>query len=381
MYLAVSQQYQRQPFTIPKLNKKVYTFEGFCYYLLNHYDLMMELVNQKAYVNWIGDNLGLESIAKTLMDMKAGGSSSLKIIEWLLKQCPYTATKSIEPIRTYYQEIMDMPVHLQHKRVGNEQLELGHYKNAISWYKKAQKIQPSSEVENNMGIAYLMMHKYMKALKAFDKSIDLDDGIKKRLNRVKVFLMLEKFEEALEELNHIRGLDEGFDVWFGYGCAYEGLGRVEEALAAYQRAYQVDPSDKVIYKVVALCHSVDQEPLLELWIKREQLSNKMLYYMQAHLLLREDQVGYGLKMDKVLEEDGHDSLILMELSRFYSNRRQIIKALEYVRQMPYELSDSDEVLYQKSLIAKAAGNRESYESLLDELTDKWKNEVRKNTIG
>lgn len=377
MYEAVSVVRNKIEFKIPKLNQSVYSFEGFCYYLYNYIEEFVGIVEEKKYIIWIKEALKLEDIVIKIEMLYEKAYTIEEKMLGILDLCAYTRQLDHTAFKNRFKVYEDEPIHIRYKKTGDGYFGRENYKEALRWYKLAQRDCYSSLVENNIGIIYMYYSDFEKAGKAFDHAIANEDRVDIRLNKVKMLFILEEYEAVLVALNSINQLFKDNRVWYYFGSVYKRMQHYEEALTAFLHGYELTQSQQILKEIMLI--EVDLEYYRQVTIRlMNQCSNQVIsYYIKAYMMKKQEKwADYILYMEKVLELVEEKTSYLLELSRYYINNNQIIKAIEYIGKIDGKAINEDEVNYQKLLIAKTAGNHIDYQKQQLQIINKWKSEVR-----
>ncbi len=377
MYLA-SVGRATHPWYISQLNKELFTLEGLCWYVARYPRYFVHAFEDGQVDRWLRDELRMDDLAEIMEQKRLQGSSALTLAPLLMSATPYSRTIDLDALKATYQTYMSMPAHLQYKEKGDEAFRNSEWKQAIQYYKSAQAITYTVEVDNNLAITYLAIDDSIQAKMAFDRCIERSDSLTGRLNRVRFNFRKEAYEDMLYDLSHLSGLYDDGEVWYYYGVAYEALKRYEEAIAAFAKALEVSVLDKYLKAFVQLCMTQGCIPVLESWLVSHPLDAERRLYVQGQLALEAgDHDTYLTCMETVIDHRPKQVMYLFEMIEFYVDKGQIIKALEYLKRIPPEHQGEETSMFYGIMVAKAAGNRDDFHRQVDALTYKWKGEARK----
>lgn len=137
------------------------------------------------------------------------------------------------------------------------------FEKALKLYKKALSIAPDNAVvHSRLGKVYCKLWYYDESIQEFKKAIELNSkATLYDLELGKTYSIMGKPEQAIETLNKYiekdkqQGNEIIHETYFYLGCAYQDLGRYEEAIAQYKTA-----AEKMIYNQgpsyfnMALCY-------------------------------------------------------------------------------------------------------------------------------
>lgn len=377
MYKAIGQE-AKVPFKLKQLQVNIWSFDGFCYYLYHTPEAFTRILHEKTYLNWLADEVGMGDLVEELRALMASDHKLVETVELIVTHSPYTAALNHDHlIQTF--EVMDkMRVEERYKHWGIEAFKATRYKEALSYFKQAQAIYKQASVTNNMALVYLEMDDYDRAKTYFLQCLQEDDQPVYRLNLIRLYSILQAWQDMLVELNQLKLVFESSEMWYYYGRAYEGLNRMEEAIAAYVKALEEEASFTSLEAFVRLAEQEKATDFLKAWMKHGQVSMAGKSYIGACLAKTAgDEEGYVLGLEQAGQLAASSLPYLLKLARYYREKGQIIKSIMYIEQIDPKEQSREDVQFERSMIAKDAGNTETYERLVNQMTDCWKSEVRK----
>lgn len=148
----------------------------------------------------------------------------------------FTAAVNIYP---YYSDAYD--------QLGLAYFRKNDSKKALEFYDKAFELNPHRPISyNNVGIIYFQAGQYEKALEVYKKAVEQDPHYADAyMNLGSVYGTLGQFDLAIENFKKsIEYNPYGAYSYFYLGLTYESKGDKQNAQAAYDKAYQLDPSLK-----------------------------------------------------------------------------------------------------------------------------------------
>lgn len=136
---------------------------------------------------------------------------------------------------------------------GNRHLHAGEYKSSISAYEKATALDPSfGKPYNNLALACLMLGRQEEALVHFTKGIEMTNSDQ---------------EKAL--------------CWNGIGFIYRCRKDYHNAMAAYQKADELDPKNATRRENVVYLHTEPNQQNTQLWMELGDMFFKSGSYCEA----------------------------------------------------------------------------------------------------
>jgi GlpG protein len=144
-------------------------------------------------------------------------------------------------------------------RDGYDYLMAGDKERGVELYERAVRLNPrQADWWYTLGTAYEQLGREMPAVTAYERTVALSPTAANRSALVRVRynagtkqLMNGKAAEALSLLKGAIELDgSNANAWHNLGCAYGDLGQNKEALAALERAAQLEPNDETHQQAV-----------------------------------------------------------------------------------------------------------------------------------
>ena len=377
MYLAYGVEQAAKPWFIKQLNKSVFSFDGFCYYLSIEPESIADMLESTELMDWFRRELKLPDVCQKMDALKEDGADAVALGHYLLDLCPLTKAYDKEVFQNKMASYKAKPVHLKWKDNGDRAMAEGDYRGAIKAYNEAQVMAYSPEVANNLAMAHFFRQDYDKGEQVLRDSLKKSENSIPRKNLIKFLLQEERYVEALQELDHFRSIHIDPDIWRYYGMAYQGLDRADEALAAYIRGMDEKPDIKGLSDLVSLGVTKGYTGELEHWLVSRRVTGAHKNYVIGHLALAEGNGHeYVIKLEEALEQ-AYNMAWVLELADYFAEDGQIFKALDYVAKLEMSNLYREQALIIRGKIAKTAGDNRAYEQVMDSLMLSWKNEARR----
>ena len=165
----------RHPFYIESIGRNIYSIEELCYFLYQYVYLVDDTILNEKLCVWIGEELGLLRLAKSLMRVLERQLAESDVSMPVFKECGYLPDEEL----LYYQEqladIQIEPEAVRKKMKADHLVEFGVYAKAIGEYEKIleqpyrerQGIQFYAAVLEKMATAYALFmpeEEYQKRL-------------------------------------------------------------------------------------------------------------------------------------------------------------------------------------------------------------------------
>ena len=213
---------------------------------------------------------------------------------------------------------------------------------AIAEFEKMVALQPKN-VENRMvlGQLYTVKHDAKKAEEQFKSAQNLEpDSEQVVLNLARLYAESGDLAHAVKVVEAVPVTDRTPKMEFALGAAYEQLKQPKDAIAAYQRAADMDPED--VHTLTAL----------------------------AQALLNDNQLDEALKQFKqVAEADPEDAEALVHIAEIQRRQQKYGEALVTIRKARKKAPDSLEAGYNEGLLLDVLGRydeaAQTYEKMVE----------------
>jgi tetratricopeptide (TPR) repeat protein len=213
---------------------------------------------------------------------------------------------------------------------------------AIAEYEKIVAVQPK-DVEDRMvlGQLYTVKHQSQKAEEQFKIAQNLDpDSEEVVLNLARLYAESGDVAHAAKVIEAVSVSDRSAKMEFALGAAYDQLKRTKDAIAAYQRAADMEPED------------VDTLRAL------------------AQALFTDDQFDEALKQYKeIAEADPEDTGALIHISEIQRHQGRYEDALASIRKARKKDPDNLEAGYNEGLLLDVLGRYDEAAQDYEKMTD------------
>jgi tetratricopeptide (TPR) repeat protein len=213
---------------------------------------------------------------------------------------------------------------------------------AIAEFEKIVALQPKS-VEDHMvlGQLYSVKHQVAKAEQQFKIAQDMDpDSEEVILNLARVYAENGDLAHAAKVIEAVPDADRSARMEFTLGATYEQLKRPKDAIAAYQRAADLQPDD------VPTMNALGQA------------------------LLNDNQLDAAMKVYKLADADSEDADPLIKLSEIERRQQKYDDALATIRKARKKNPESLEAGYNEGLLLDVLGHYDeaaaTYSAMVDQ---------------
>jgi tetratricopeptide (TPR) repeat protein len=145
--------------------------------------------------------------------------------------------------------------------LGSAYSQLGQFAEAEAAYGRALELNPAmAEAHNNLGNALWELGRPEDAIAAYRRALELRSAFAEAHNNLGNALRnLERLDEALEAYRRTIALQPGFvDAYYGAGEALTGLKRPDEAVVMLQRLVERAPGDKAYTRLGVALQAADR---------------------------------------------------------------------------------------------------------------------------
>lgn len=238
---------------------QIFSYEELCYYMSQHMICYIHTLPGEDLLAYIRDELDLDKLSKQLSKLLDPEKDQMKYFAALFREGHYFNEDEIRDILDEYRGLMNAPVYLQKKWMGDLLTSSGRASRAIRYYQETLEEKEIKEEEvgrlyHNMGVSEAKLFRFENAKINFIKAYQytgeesslfyyycimaLTDGIEAAGEELKTFedsdFLLDAFEEQFA----------AFEEDFAYSAMAEKYrkivfldenGKPEEALAKKQR--------------------------------------------------------------------------------------------------------------------------------------------------
>lgn len=267
----------KQPYTVPKVNVRIYTVEELCYVLSNHAFLLDGSIMDQDLANWLDDECHLPDLAKSLYTLihQKGSPSALAGI--ILDYVGFGNTQQQKEVEELLRQSADMDPMTKMKNHGDFLVKKGHFTNAIQEYDvllnrlDATNHRMTGQVQHNKGIALCKMFRWKQAASCFLRALEEDPNDK---NAELHYLAALRFSMSEDEYTNFLA---DHRMWYESSLELESM--IKQAEDAYEE-------------------SEDRQRLLELWEAKEK-GEPGLYYEMLEMRLSKMKEAYRKMVLKI----------------------------------------------------------------------------------
>lgn len=130
----------------------------------------------------------------------------------------------------------------------------GRLDEAIELYRKSISIFPTAEAHTFLGWTYSFRGEYQEAIDECKRAIEIDPDFGNPYNDIGAYLIrLGQFQESIPWLLQAcaaKRYDARHYPYYNLGRVYERIGRVQEAIEAYESAAEYDPEYAAAHQAI-----------------------------------------------------------------------------------------------------------------------------------
>ena len=238
---------------------QIFSYEELCYYLKRHMICYIHTLPGEDLLVYLRDELGLEKLYKQLIRLMDPEKDQMKYFSTLFREGHYFNEEEIRDILDEYRSLMNAPVYLQRKWMGDLLVSAGRSARAIECYKVALEehevsLEDTGRIYHNAGIAEARLFRFQNAKINFIKAYQHLGEETSLFYYYAITALLEGIEAAGEELKEFEDSDILLDSFesrfadfqedFGYNATAEKYrkivfldenGKKEEAMEKKKR--------------------------------------------------------------------------------------------------------------------------------------------------
>ena len=154
---------------------QIFSYEELCYYMSQHMICYIHTLPGEDLLAYIRDELDLDKLSKQLSKLLDPEKDQMKYFAALFREGHYFNEDEIRDILDEYRGLMNAPVYLQKKWMGDLLTSSGRASRAIRYYQEALEQKEIKEEEvgrlyHNMGVAEAMLFRFENAKINFIKA-------------------------------------------------------------------------------------------------------------------------------------------------------------------------------------------------------------------
>lgn len=196
-----------------------------------------------------GDHLGAERAFRRGLDLAPDDPELRNALGWTLFQ----AGRPAEAVAEYERALRTDPgLAKAHNNVALALLELGRREEAAGHFRTSLAIEPRAEIHSDLGVTLAALGRRREANGEFEKAVALDPRSASAHQNLGVFA-LDRRDYAAAEKHYRAALDSEPSAASenGLGFALSERGETEAAIAAFERAIEIDPTFVPAYNNLA----------------------------------------------------------------------------------------------------------------------------------
>lgn len=206
-----SSEIAKEPYLFRLTKTNVYSIEEVCYYIRHNIYMMQEEVFDREFVNWLRNELHMETTAAKLERLLNDHHNLKDIVVTICCSCDYYEEEEINGLIRIMDETAKLPGYARRKKKGDNYLQCASYEKAVEEYEKVfesdeiLQADPAvyGDIFHNMGVAYTHIGEYQKAselfLKAYEKN-NRQESVSQCLFALRLGKDVETFKKLINEL-------------------------------------------------------------------------------------------------------------------------------------------------------------------------------------
>ena len=228
---------------------QIFSYEELCYYLRQHMICYIHTLPGEDLLVYIRDELGLDKLYKQLIRLLDPEKDQMKYFSTLFREGHYFNEDEIRDILDEYRSLMNAPVYLQKKWMGDLFVLSGRAARAIESYHGALEEEGIKEEEigriyHNIGIAESKLFRFENAKIDFIKAYQYAGDENSLFYYYAVMALVEGIEAAGEELKTFEDSDILLDSFEGRFADFQEDFGYNEMAEKYRRIVFLDENGK-----------------------------------------------------------------------------------------------------------------------------------------
>lgn len=228
---------------------QIFSYEELCYYLKRHMICYIHTLPGEDLLVYLRDELGLDKLYKQLIRLLDPEKDQMKYFSTLFREGHYFNEDEIRDILDAYRSLMNAPVYLQKKWMGDLLVSSGRSARAIESYRAAlleEEIEKEDigRIYHNAGIAEAKLFRFQNAKIDFIKAYQHLGEETSLFYYYAITALLEGIDEAGEELKEFEDSDILLDAFEGRFADFQEEFNYNAVTEKYRKIVFLDENGK-----------------------------------------------------------------------------------------------------------------------------------------
>jgi len=170
-----------------------------------------------------------------------------------------------------------------YRNISTHYAKKGLYDKSIEYLKEWVRLESSNpEAHHQLGLALSATDNIKGAIKAFDKVLKINPDHKGAIyHKSTLYLKLKDFDSAINGFSKVIKVSDNPKVYYLLGIAYDGLGKIDHAINAMEKASEKDPEEIKYYQHLGFLN-----------VRKENHQKAAEYFSKVMELEREQEEGF-----------------------------------------------------------------------------------------
>ena len=228
---------------------QIFSYEELCYYLKRHMICYIHTLPGEDLLIYLRDELGLDKLYKQLIRLLDPEKDQMKYFSTLFREGHYFNEDEIRDILDAYRSLMNAPVYLQKKWMGDLLVSSGRAARAIESYRAAlleEEIEKEDigRIYHNAGIAEAKLFRFQNAKIDFIKAYQHLGEETSLFYYYAITALLEGIDAAGEELKEFEDSDILLDAFEGRFADFQEDFNYNAVTEKYRKIVFLDENGK-----------------------------------------------------------------------------------------------------------------------------------------
>lgn len=228
---------------------QIFSYEELCYYLKRHMICYIHTLPGEDLLVYLRDELGLDKLYKQLIRLLDPEKDQMKYFSTLFREGHYFNEDEIRDILDAYRSLMNAPVYLQKKWMGDLLVSSGRSARAIESYRAAlleEEIEKEDigRIYHNAGIAEAKLFRFQNAKIDFIKAYQHLGEETSLFYYYAITALLEGIDAAGEELKEFEDSDILLDAFEGRFADFQEDFNYNAVTEKYRKIVFLDENGK-----------------------------------------------------------------------------------------------------------------------------------------
>lgn len=370
-----------KPYYFNATRKKIYSLEELFYHCYYFWKQSIDDFLSGTIEIWIEQELGLKYLSSKIQRIKDTQRSITDQYSAFLYLIDYFEDSEIAELKKEIYSWENMDQWKKYKEKADYYLECCEYIKAIELYKDALNINTDLAIINNLGLAYMKLGQFNKAMECFKQAQKMQfDNEMVILNIAEVYMLQQQYDMAYEILQRYDFLQNSPDALNVYGeleCVRQNY---DKAIEYFNRAHELGDSFMSLIKIAGIYSKQHKyRDTMSIMQKVSDKENSRYYYEYAMMEYEFGNVNEAIvKAEKALTYNKKSIDVWLLLVKLYKRNKNVESAQRALLKI-FEIDPDNEMAkLEYASLKKSNGLIKDYQDILKSILSRWKQRYRNN---